>query len=197
MEQTLFINQMAAAEKNEKIRSTVQREGQRLWNYIRRRVKNDFDAEDILQDVFYRFTTAMRSQTIDDIVSWLFKVAGNRIIDSYRKHKDVPIDNIMAAPSPDEETVPLNLEDILFDPASDPDDLYFRSTVWTLLSEALDELPPAQREVFVMHELEDKSFNEISAETGISVNTLISRKRYAILYLRDRLQNLYDVFFEK
>ena len=97
----------------------------------------------------------------------------------------------------DEEFTSMNLEDILFDPSEDPDDLYLRSMVWPLLSEALDELPPEQRQVFIMHELEDKSFREIATETGIPVNTLISRKHYAILYLRDRLRSLYELFFNE
>jgi len=188
---------MATEERNETIRNIVKREGRRLWSYIRHRVRNDFEADDILQDVFYSLTNALQSRTIDNIVSWLFKVAGNRIIDTYRKHKTLSIDDTVSSSSYDKEGGALHLGEILFDRDADPDDLFLRSAVWPLLSEALNELPPEQRDVFILHELEDKSFREISEETGVGINTLISRKRYAILHLRERLHDLYDIFFNK
>jgi RNA polymerase sigma factor (sigma-70 family) len=197
MERILQIEQMATEERNETIRNIVKREGRRLWSYIRHRVRNDFEADDILQDVFYSLTNALQSRTIDNIVSWLFKVAGNRIIDTYRKHKTLSIDDTVSSSSNDKEGGPLHLGEILFDRDADPDDLFLRSTVWPLLSEALNELPPEQRDVFILHELEDKSFREISEETGVGINTLFSRKRYAILHLRERLHDLYDIFFNK
>jgi len=195
MEQTLEINQMANL-KNETIKDIVQRERKNLFRYIRRRVSNDPDAEDILQEVFYQFINTIQFQTIDNIVSWLFTAAGNKITDRFRKKKALLLDDIKQKASyTDENDGLLNLADILFDPAEDPDDLYLRSTVWPLLSDALEELPPEQRDVFIMHELEDRSFRDISAATGIPVNTLISRKHYAILFLRDKLRYLYELFF--
>ena len=124
-----------------------------------------------------------------DNASWLFRAARNRIIDWYRKRKADPFSTLDL-----EESLPVRLEEILFDPEVDPDTLFARSRVWTELSDALDELPDRQREVFVLHELEGKSFKEIAEITGEPVNTLLSRKRYAILTLRERLQDLYDEF---
>ncbi len=190
---------MTTEAKNEAIQKTIDGERNRLLNFIRRRVKSDEDAEDILQDVFYQFVHVMQFDFIEKTASWLFKVAGNKITDWYRKHKPVSLDKagISVNIYDDDNMVPLKLEDILFDPVEDPDELYLRSTFWPLLTEALDELPPEQREVFVLHELEDISFKEISKMIGVPLNTLLSRKRYAILFLREKLQDLYDEFFQK
>lgn len=150
-------------------------------------MKTREDAEDILQDVFYQLLTNYRiTEPIEQLTAWLYTVARNKIIDWYRKKRPQSMPVIM------EEEGPLLLEDILYDPSFDPDQLYERSLVWTELAEALDELPEEQRSVFSMHELEGKSFKEMAEMTGESVNTLLSRKRYAVLHLRTRLQQLYD-----
>ena len=159
----------------------------RLLDFIRQRVKTREDAEDILQDVFYQLLTNYRiTEPIEQLTAWLYTVARNKIIDWYRKKRPQSMPVIM------EEEGPLLLEDILYDPSFDPDQLYERSLVWTELAEALDELPEEQRSVFSMHELEGKSFKEMAEMTGESVNTLLSRKRYAVLHLRTRLLQLYD-----
>lgn len=164
----------------------------KLLNFIRARVRNEADAEDILQDVFYQLAASYSvTEPIERMTSWLFTVARNKIIDWYRKKKPVALRSVS-----DEfgDAGPLNLEDILFDPHDDPEQVYQRSIVWTQLADALDEMPENQREVFVMHELEGKSFTEIAEITGAPLNTLLSRKRYAVLFLRERLKELYDEF---
>jgi RNA polymerase sigma factor (sigma-70 family) len=196
VEQTLTFLPMSAQARNESIQKTVYKERKKLLSFIRRKVSNDTDAEDILQDVFYQFVNAMQTGIIDKTAAWLFKVTNNKIIDWYRRTKPSSFNKLMMQRNSEEDSdLPLQLEDILFDPAENPDYLYLRSTVWSLLSEALEEMPEEQSEVFVLHELEGFSFKEISKTTGIPVNTLISRKRYAILYLRERLQELYNEFF--
>ncbi len=168
----------------------VSTERKRLFDFIRRRVRTQEDAEDILQDVFYQLVTSYSvTEPIEKLAAWLFTVARNKITDWYRKrrHESLPRDD-------DDESLPLNLEDVLYDPADNPDTVYERSLVWTELAEALDELSEKQREVFVMHELEGRSFNEIVEITGEPLNTLLSRKRYAVLFLRQRLQELYNEF---
>lgn len=141
-----------------------------------------------MQDVFYQLVTSYSvTEPIEKLTSWLFTVTKNKIIDWYRRrrHESLPIE--------DESGVP-RLEQILYDPDQNPDDLYARSLVWTELADALDELPDEQREVFVMHELEGRSFKEITETTGVPMNTLLSQKRYAVLFLRERLQELYEEF---
>jgi RNA polymerase sigma factor (sigma-70 family) len=162
----------------------------RLFDFIRRRVRTRADAEDILADVFYQMVASYSvTEPIEKMTSWLFTVARNKIIDWYRKRKPESFRQ-----QEDEGALPLNLEDVLFDPDQNPDVLYERSRLWTELADALDDLPDDQRDVFVMHELDGKSFKEIAEITGEPVNTLLSRKRYAILSLRDALQELYDDF---
>jgi len=199
MEQTLTIFPMSAQARNDSIQRTVHKERKKLLSFIRMKVSSDEDAEDILQDVFYQFVNTMQVGVIDKAASWLFRVANNRIIDWYRKNRPETFNKLIVQPAPETEDTdsPIQLEDILFDPTENPDTLYLRSTVWSLLSEALDEMPEEQSEVFVMHELDDKSFKEIAEITGVPVNTLISRKRYAILYLREKLQELYNEFFNE
>ncbi|HTK82172.1 MAG TPA: RNA polymerase sigma factor [Bacteroidota bacterium] len=166
--------------------ATVGKERRRLFDFIRRRVRTDEDAEDILQDVFLQLTSSYNvTAPIEQLTSWLFTVARNRIIDWYRKKRPASFSG-----NEDPEEGPVNLEEILFDPGQHPDDIYDRSLFWRELADALDELPDEQREVFVMHELEGKSFKEIAEQTGEPVNTLLSRKRYAILHLRERLREL-------
>lgn len=167
---------------------TMRSERKRLLDFIRRRVRNQSDAEDILQDVFYQLVTSYSvTEPIEKLTSWLFTVARNKIIDWYRKRR--PESLPAAAGDPDS---PLNLEEILFDPRQKPDEVYARSLVWTELAEALDDLPEEQKDVFVMHELEGRSFKEIAEITGEPINTLLSRKRYAVQYLRGELQELYS-----
>jgi len=167
---------------------TVRSERKRLLDFIRKRVRNQSDAEDILQDVFYQLATSYSvTEPIEKMTAWLFTVARNKIIDWYRKRRPDPL-----PAAGDDPSAPLNLEEILFDPRQNPDRVYARSLVWTELSEALDELPDEQREVFVMHELEGRSFKEIAEITGEPLNTLLSRKRYAVLFLREQLQELYE-----
>ena len=169
---------------------TVRSEQNRLLNFIRKRVRTEEDAEDILQDVFFQLAANYSvTEPIEQITAWLFTVARNKIIDWYRKKRPA---SLPAATG--EEEMPLNLEQILFDPTQDPDKVYARSLVWTELADALDDLPEAQRQVFIMHELEGRSFKEIAALTGEPINTLLSRKRYAVLLLRERLQELYEEF---
>jgi RNA polymerase sigma factor (sigma-70 family) len=169
---------------------TFRTERKRLYDFIRRRVRTNEDAEDIVEDVFYQLLSSYSvTEPIEKMTSWLFTVARNKVIDWYRKKRpeSLPRDY-------DDPSLPLNLEDILYDPTQNPDQVYARSLVWTELAEALDELPEEQKQVFVMHELEGKSFKEIAEITGEPQNTLLSRKRYAVLYLREQLQELYDEF---
>ena len=175
--------------------SAFRSERKRLFDFIRRRVRTEADAEDILADVFYQMVASYSvTEPIEKMTSWLLTVARNKIIDWYRKRKPESFrqrEDESALPS----NLPLNLEDILFDPGQNPDVLYERSQLWTELADALDDLPDEQRDVFVMHELEGKSFKEIAEITGEPMNTLLSRKRYAVLYLREALQELYDDFY--
>jgi RNA polymerase sigma factor (sigma-70 family) len=169
---------------------TFRTERKRLFDFIRRRVRTEEDAEDILSDVFYQLISSYSvTEPIEKMTSWLFTVARNKIIDWYRKKRPESLPRDLNDPS-----LPLNLEDILYDPTQNPDEVYARSLVWTELAEALDELPEEQKQVFVMHELEGKSFKEIAEITGEPQNTLLSRKRYAVLYLREQLQEMYDEF---
>lgn len=157
-------------------------------------MRNEADAEDILQDVFFQLVTSYSvTEPIEKLTSWLFTVAKNKIIDWYRKRRrnTVPLDPGSA--EGDEPGAPM-LEQMVYDPTQNPDELYARSLVWGELADALEELPEEQRDVFVMHELEGRSFKEIAETTGVPVNTLLSRKRYAVLFLRERLQELYEEF---
>src|SRR6266540_1995925 len=167
-------------------------ERSRLRNFIRRRVPDPSDAEDIVQDVFYKLVEANRLlMPIDHVTGWLFRVARNRITDLFRKKKPERFSEMTVA---DEDGEPLQLEDLLPSPDAGPEALYARSVLLDELELAVDELPEEQRDVFVGHELEGRSFKEMAARTGVSVNTLLSRKHYAVLHLRDRLQSIYDEF---
>src|SRR6267142_4633006 len=181
-----------ALEQDRRISEVVRREQSRLRDFIRRRVPDPRDAEDILQDVFYELVEANRLlMPIDHITGWLFRVARNRIIDLFRKKKTV---NFSDAAIEDEDDELLQFEDLLPSPDAGPDALYARSVLIAAFKLAVDELPPEQREVFVAHEIEGVSFKEIAARTGVGMNTLLSRKRYAVLHLRERLQDIYDDF---
>ena len=193
------------AEQDQRISEVVQQEQSRLRNFIRRRVPNPADVEDILQDVFSELVEANRLlMPIDHIAGWLFRVARNRIIDLFRKKKPVTFSDVAGSTqvnnlryTADEESDLLRIEDLLPSPDAGPEALYFRSVLLDELELALDELPEDQREVFVAHELEGRSFKELSAASGVNVNTLLSRKRYAVLHLRERLQSIYDEFTNK
>ena len=175
-----------------RIAEVVKREQSRLRNFIRRRVPDPRDAEDILQDVFYELVEANRLlMPIEHVTGWLFRVARNRITDLFRKKRPERFSDATVA-GDDEER--LRLEDLLPSPDAGPEALYARTLLLDELELAVDELPEEQREVFVAHELEGRSFKEMAAETGASVNTLLSRKRYAVRHLRARLQSIYDEF---
>jgi RNA polymerase sigma factor (sigma-70 family) len=181
-----------AREQDQRISEVVKREQSRLRNFIRRRVPDPLDAEDILQDVFYRLVEANRLlMPIEHVTGWLFRVARNRITDLFRKKEPENFSEIEPA---DEGGELLQFADLLPSPDAGPDALYARNVLLDELELALDELPEEQREVFVAHEFDGRSFKEMSGETGVSVNTLLSRKRYAVLHLRERLQRVYDEF---
>ncbi|HEV2304315.1 MAG TPA: RNA polymerase sigma factor [Candidatus Acidoferrales bacterium] len=184
-----------ADEQNRRISETVAREQARLRNFIRRRVPDRSDAEDILQDVFSELVEAYRlMQPIEHAGAWLFRVARNRITDLFRKRRPEPLPE-RAAFAEDGEA--LALEELLPSPDAGPDAVYARGVLLEELEDALDELPPEQREVFIAHEIEGRSFKELSAQTGVSVNTLLSRKHYAVLFLRERLRGIYDELNQK
>jgi len=182
-------------EQNKTLSETIRRETKRLQNFIRRRVPDPGDAEDILQDVFYELTEAYRlMQPIEHMGAWLFRVARNRITDLFRKKKREFLEDAIADA---ERGDGLTLEELLPSPDAGPEAEYARTVLLEEIDEALDELPEEQQAVFVAHEIEGRSFKEIAAETGVSVNTLLSRKRYAVLHLRERLQEIYDEFTRK
>jgi RNA polymerase sigma factor (sigma-70 family) len=182
-----------AIEQDQRISEVVKREQSRLRNFIRRRVPDPRDAEDILQDVFYRLVEANRLlMPIEHVTGWLFRVARNRITDLFRKKEPESFGDF-GVEGDDED---LQFEDLL--PAADagPEALYARNVLLDELQRAVAALPKEQREVFVAHEFDGRSFKELSAATGVNVNTLLSRKRYAVLHLRERLQRVYDEFTE-
>jgi len=185
-----------AIEQDQRISDVVEQEQSRLRNFIRRRVPDPGDAEDTLQDVFYELVEANRLlMPIEHVTGWLFRVARNRITDLFRKKKPENFsDTAVAGSSEDDEGLQLQIEDLLPSPDAGPDALFARNLLIDELESALDELPDEQREVFVAHEFEGRSFKEIAADTGVSVNTLLSRKRYAVLHLRERLQTIYKEF---
>ncbi len=179
-------------ERERQISEIVAEERSRLRNFIRRRVPDPSDAEDIVQEVFYELVEANRLLIpIEHVTGWLFRVARNRIIDLFRKKKP---ETFSDAAVEGEGGELLRIEDLLPSPDAGPEALYFSGVLFDELELALDELPKEQRDVFVAHELEGRSFKEMAAETGVSVNTLLSRKRYAVLHLRERLQSIYDEF---
>jgi RNA polymerase sigma factor (sigma-70 family) len=183
-----------ALEQDQRISEVVKREQSRLRNFIRRRVPDPLDAEDILQDVFYRLVEANRLlMPIEHVTGWLFRVAHNRITDLFRKKKPENFSDVAIA---DAEGESLQIEDLLPSPDAGPEALYVREVLLDDLELALDELPEEQRAVFVAHELEGRSFKELSEESGVGVNTLLSRKRYAVLHLRERLRRVYDEFMK-
>lgn len=182
-------------EQDRRISGVVAEERSRLRNFIRRRVPDPADVEDILQEVFYELVEANRLlMPIEHVTAWLFRVARNRITDLFRKRKP---ERFSEAAVEDEEGDLLQIEDLLPSPAAGPEAAYARKVLLDELEVALRELPEEQREAFIGHELEGRSFKEMSAETGVSVNTLLSRKHYAVLHLRERLQRIYDEYRKK
>jgi RNA polymerase sigma factor (sigma-70 family) len=193
---TLLAHTTSMTEENKKLAETVVRERSRLLNYIRQRVPEPGDAEDILQDVFYELVEAYRlPQPIEQVGAWLLRVARNRIIDRFRKKK--PDHSLSDPVATDDESSLAMLEDLLPSPDAGPEAAYARAVVMEELYAALDELPEEQREVFIAHELEGQSFKELSQQTGLGINTLLARKRYAVLHLRRRLQAIHDEFTTK
>ena len=185
----------ATAEQDEWIAQAIERDGSRLRNYIRKHVLDREATEDILQEVFCELVEAYRLvKPIQQVSGWLFRVARNRIIDRVRGRK---MESLAAPNLGDEDNVPVMLEDLLPSPDSGPEAAYARSVLLDEIEEVLAEMPPEQRAVFIAHEWEGYSFKELSAETGVSVNTLISRKHYAVLHLRRRLQSIYREFIKE
>jgi RNA polymerase sigma factor (sigma-70 family) len=194
MKQALSIHGMADA-RDQRITETIGREQSRLRNFIRRRVADPGDVEDILQDVFCELVEAYQLMVpIQQVSAWLFRVARNRITDLFRKSKPERLQDRTAIETEYGEAV--TLEDLLPSPDAGPEANYARSVLLDELADALAELPREQREVFIAHEIEGRSFKELAAETGLSVNTLLSRKHYAVLHLRERLQHIYAEFTE-
>jgi RNA polymerase sigma factor (sigma-70 family) len=178
-------------DRDSDITAAVVRERSRLVNFIRRRIRDPNDAEDVLQDVFHEFVQAYRLPApIEQASAWLFRAARNRIIDRYRKKKEQPLADLVV----DDENADDEYRLDLALPAHDagPEALYARAVLLKALQDALDELPSSQRDVFIAHELEGRSFKDMAAESGVTLNTLLARKRYAVLHLRTRLQPVYD-----
>jgi len=179
-------------EQDRQISEIVAEERPRLRSFIRRRVPDPADVEDIVQDVFYKLVEANRLlMPIDHVTGWLFRVARNRITDMFRKRREEAFSDAVVE---DEDGDVLGIEDFLPSPNAGPEAVYVRRVLLEELELALDELPDEQREVFIAHEFEGRSFKELSAQSGVNVNTLLSRKRYAVLHLRERLQSIYDEF---
>ena len=182
-------------EQGKRLSAEIERERPRLRNFIRRRIANEADVEDILQDVFSELVEAYGLvQSIEHVGGWLFAVARNRITDFFRKHRAEPLSDLLAADADDEER--LGLDQLLPSPEAGPEAAYLRAVLLEEMDAALSELPPEQQEVFIAHEIEGKSFKQLAAETGLGVNTLLSRKHYAVRYLRGRLRALHDEFDE-
>ena len=183
---------MESGEQNRRISEVIDRERRRLLNFIRRRVDDEGDAEDILQDVFFELTEAYRlMKPVEHVAAWLYRVARNRIIDRFRKKRPAAWAEIPVNASEEDG---LRLEDLLPSPDAGPEALYARSVLLEELDAALEELPEEQRQAFVAHEIDGRSFKQLAEETGLSINTIISRKRYAVLHLRRRLQAIYNEF---
>src|SRR5215469_3199808 len=179
-------------DQDQQISEAISREEGRLRNFIRRRVADQGEAEDILQDVFYELVEAYRMmKPVGQVTAWLFRVARNRIIDLFRRRSR---EGGRAQASGGQEGETLAFEELLPSPDAGPDGAFARRVLLEELDEALDELPDEQRQVFIAHELMGRSFKEIAAESGVSVNTLLSRKHYAVLHLRERLRDIYEEF---
>jgi RNA polymerase sigma factor (sigma-70 family) len=180
-------------EKNNTIIQAISAYGKNLLGFIRRRVKSDADAEDILQDVWYQFSSVINSEPIEQTGAWLYKVARNKILDKHKKHTETLLDDMLTDVDDDEAP---DFKAILMTEAKTPETEYLSNLFWEQLFYALDELPEEQRQVFIWHELDDISFAEIAERTGEKTQTLVSRKRYAVLHLRKRLKQLYNEITE-
>jgi RNA polymerase sigma factor (sigma-70 family) len=182
-------------EQDRQISEVIAQERSRLRNFIRSRVPNESDVEDLLQEVFYELVQASRLlMPIDYVTGWLFRVARNRITDLFRKKKP---ENFTDAAIGTDDGELLQIEDLLPSPDDGPEALFARNVLLAELESALSELAAEQREVFISHEIEGRSFKEMSAESGVNVNTLLARKRYAVVHLRQRLQSIHDEFTKK
>ena len=186
MQEALDVPAHMSDERQKDITQTFKAYSRRLLNFIKTRVADARDAEDILQDVFYQF--AGNTKPIEQLTAWLFTTARNKITDSYRKKKPELLDDIFI----EEDESDILWDEILFSDNNTPESEYLRSLFWTTLQAALDELPPEQKNIFILHELEGVPFKFIAEQTGETINTLISRKRYAVLHLRERLSVLRD-----
>jgi RNA polymerase sigma factor (sigma-70 family) len=194
MEQTLRIPQQVA-EQNRQISEVVQRERARLRNFVRKRVPDAGDAEDILQDVLHELVETYRLiHPVEHASAWLYRVARNRIVDFFRKKRLVALGEAVVERTDDDGV--LTLEDLLPSPDAGPEAAYARSVLLQELNAALEELPVEQRDVFIAHQIEGRSFRELVDDTGVGLNTLLSRKRYAVMHLRRRLQAIYDEYLK-
>lgn len=183
-------SKLLMAERKQNIVQTVGLYGKQLLGFIRGKVSNDEDAEDILQDVWYQYSNLDEADAIESVSGWLYRVAKNKITDRFRKKKLERLEDY----SYENESGEINFKEILLADAQNPDDAFFKKMFWEELLSALEELPEKQRHVFIQNELEDKSLQEIADETGESIKTIISRKGYAVKYLRERLNDLYNDF---
>lgn len=180
-------------DKNSNIIQAIKLYGKNLLGFIRKRVKSDADAEDILQDVWYQFSALVNSEPIEQTGAWLYKVARNKITDKHKKKSEALLDDFLAD---DDEEDTFDFKEILLTDDNTPETEYLRNLFWEQLFIALDELPEEQRQVFIWHELDDIPFGEIAERTGLNTNTLVLRKRYAVLHLRERLKQLYKEITE-
>jgi RNA polymerase sigma factor (sigma-70 family) len=180
-------------DRNSHILQTIKSYGKNLLSFIRGKVKSDADAEDILQDVWYQFSSVINAGPIEQTGAWLYKVANNKITDKHRKKSESLLDDMVSGSSDDADEDDLtDFKSILLTESNTPETEYLRNLFWEQLFFALDELPAKQRQVFIWNELEDISFAEMAEMTGDNIQTLVSRKRYAVIHLRDRLKELYD-----
>ncbi|HEY0246512.1 MAG TPA: sigma-70 family RNA polymerase sigma factor [Mucilaginibacter sp.] len=180
-------------EKNSNVIQAIKLYGKNLLGFIRRRVKNDADAEDILQDVWYQFSALVNTEPIEQTGAWLYRVARNKITDKHKKKSETLLDDYLTT---DDEEDSFDFKEILLADDKTPETEYLRNLFWEQLFIVLDELPEEQRQVFIWHELDDMPFQQIAELTGLNTNTLVLRKRYAVLHLRDRLKQLYKEITE-
>ena len=193
LETDIFANSLEG--QNARIKEAVEQERERVFHFIRRQLPDDEEAEDLLQDVFFQLTEAYRlMKPIERLSSWLFTVARNKITDRFRKKRSIPFSHLGSRSDHQQAS---ELPDLLSSTQTGPEGEFTAKLIMEALEEAIEELPPAQRKDFVLHELEGYSFEQISALTGVKVKTLISRKRYAVLYLRERLETIYRELLEE